>query len=241
MARAGKTNGRLKEFAWAVLAHGVALLVGGFLGALFEGTFHKLAPILPWSPGSAVVDPRHAENGNPVGPGKITRLTLKRASETVVDDTKPGEGYRFCSLPPGNYEVDLYADDILAKQESFTVAKGSTIPVRVEIPREATILVRVLGADGKPADGTVVQIYSPLGNPLRGEAIVAHDTVASDGRTKMAGTTGVLYLQPTTASSGDYKVRVSKQGQELEARALRVFSGENPPMEFRLSPPAQGH
>lgn len=225
---------KMKRFGEVILAHSVALL----LGALLEGFFHPLAPILPWSPGTATVKVVHSENSKPLEPGQVTQLVLKHGPKELERIQIPD--YRFCSLQAGQYDVDVYVDNILTTSQRFDIEKARNTLAEVKIPAQAKVFVQVFGTDGKPVAGVVVQIV-PLQNStmvLRKETIEDRDTVASDGRDKPAGTTGFLFLQPTKSPSDAYKVSVLWKNRELASKVVELRTGDNPPVEFKLSKPA---
>jgi hypothetical protein len=187
------------------------------------------------STGSATIEADHPLDGSELAPGEVNQLILRRGSH--IEESVVPRGFRFCSLQPGQYDVDVYVDNVLAVSDRFNVEKWRTAPVRVKVPDRGTVLVKVLGFDRKPVNGAVVQVVS-LRKPevlLRHEDIVDHYTVANDRRPKDAGTTGLLYLQPTVISSDGFKISVLWKTQEVDFRDLLKFQpGMNPPVEFHI-------
>ena len=223
---------------WKQFLSGTAILFYTLLAVVILAFVMKQSDsriIAKLDAGSATIEAVHPGNGEDLAPGEVNQLILRRGSH--VEDRVTPKGFRFCSLQPGQYEIDVYVDNVLAVSYPFGVEKGRNTPARVKVPDRGTVLVKVFGFDRKPVNGAFVQIVSfrVPDQQLRGENIVDHDTVATDGRAKAAGTTGLLYLQPTVAASDGYKITVLWKNQELASKDVPRFQpGMNPPVEFNI-------
>jgi len=131
--RAGSHTKAWSEMKWKQFLSGTAILFYTLLAVVILAFVMKQSDsriIAKLDAGSATIEAVHPGNGEDLAPGEVNQLIL-----SVARMLRTGSHERLSVLfvAAGQYEIDVYVDNVLAVSYPFGVEKGRNTPARVKV------------------------------------------------------------------------------------------------------------